>query len=139
MKRIGFIAICMVILLLAGGVAQAQGGDYDIGRSVVSTGGGERESGDYTIIDVIGQTTSGRSQSGDIVPQAASARSNGNGFILVSGFLTPVQDDYNGMMPVGGDVSPISRLAVIAPWLGLAAFLAIAMVVVVLFMRRRLA
>ena len=139
MKIIGFIALCMVILLLAGGVAKAQGDDYDIGRSVVSTGGGERESGDYTIIDVIGQPTSGRSQSGDIVQQAVSARSNGNGFILVSCFLTPVQDDYNGMMPVGGEVSPVNRLALIAPWLVLAALIVVAMSVAVLMKRRRAA
>jgi hypothetical protein len=91
MKRIGFIALSMVILLLTGGVAQAQGDDYDIGRSVISSGGGERESGDYTIIDVIGQPTSGRCESGGIVTQAAAARADGDGLILVTGFLTPLQ------------------------------------------------
>jgi hypothetical protein len=139
MKRIGFIAICTVLLLLAGGVAEAQGDDYDVGRSVISTGGGERESGDYTIIDVIGQPTSGRSGSGALVLQAASARSNGNGFILVSGFLTLVHDDYNGMMPVGGDVTPVNRLAVIAPWLVLAALIILTMTVAVLMKRKHVA
>lgn len=41
--------------------------------------------------------------------------------------------------PVGGEVLPIGKVSILAPWLGLAAFLAITMVVVVLFQRRRVA
>jgi hypothetical protein len=41
------------------------------------------------------------------------------------------------LAPVGGIVEPVDRMGVLAPWLGLAAFLAVA--VVLLFKRRRLA
>jgi len=109
MKRIGFIALCMVILLLTGGVAQAQGEDYDVGRSVISTGGGERESGDYRIIDVIGQPTSGRS--------------SGNGFTLVSGFLTPLQDSAPAPPPTPAHVPTTSEWGMIAMVSALAALL----------------
>jgi hypothetical protein len=52
---------------------------------------------------------------------------------------TIVDDGGPGVPPVGGEVYPVNRVAILAPWLGLAAFLAIAMVVVVLFKRRRVA
>ena len=42
-------------------------------------------------------------------------------------------------IPVGGDVYPVSMLDILAPWLGLVALMAVAMVVVVLLKRRRLA
>ncbi len=42
-------------------------------------------------------------------------------------------------IPVGGDVYPVSMPDILAPWLGLVALMAVAMVVVVLFKRRRLA
>ncbi|HUU64271.1 MAG TPA: hypothetical protein VMX96_10210 [Dehalococcoidia bacterium] len=41
--------------------------------------------------------------------------------------------------PVGGDIYSITRLAVLAPWLGLAAFMAVAMGVIVLMKRRHVA
>jgi len=46
---------------------------------------------------------------------------------------------YERQVTVGGIVEPVDKIGILAPWLGLAAFLAIAMVVVVLFKRRRVA
>ena len=40
---------------------------------------------------------------------------------------------------VGGEVLPIDKASILAPWLGLAAFLAVAMAVLVIMKRRRLA
>jgi len=43
------------------------------------------------------------------------------------------------VIPVGGDVYPVSMLDILAPWLGLVALMAVAMVVVVLIKRKRVA
>jgi hypothetical protein len=48
-------------------------------------------------------------------------------------------ENNHEVIPVGGDVYPVSMLDILAPWLGLVALMAVAMVVVVLFKRRRLA
>ena len=42
-------------------------------------------------------------------------------------------------IPVGGDVYPVNMLDILAPWLGLVALMAVAMVVLVLLKRRRVA
>ncbi len=120
MKRIRFIALCMVIFLLAGGVAAAQGDDYDVGRWVTSTGGGERESGDYMIIDVIGQTAAGLSRS--------------EGYLLYSGFYGPYQAlPITEPIAVGGDVYPVNKMRLLIPWIALA----IVIIAGVIFLVRR--
>ena len=74
MRKASFIFVGVVLLLLAGGVVLAVGANYDIGRWVLSGGGGERGSGNYTLTDVIGQPAAGHSESGN--------------FTLEAGFLT---------------------------------------------------
>ena len=46
---------------------------------------------------------------------------------------------YEKQVAVGGIVEPVDKIGILAPWLGLAAFLAVAVAVVVLFKRRRVA
>jgi hypothetical protein len=42
-------------------------------------------------------------------------------------------------VPVGGIIEPVDLLQILAPWLGLAAFIVVAMAAIVLFQRRRVA
>ena len=42
-------------------------------------------------------------------------------------------------LPVGGDVYPVSMLDIVAPWLGMAALMAVAIAVVLFVKRRRVA
>ena len=42
-------------------------------------------------------------------------------------------------IPVGGDVYPVSMLDILAPWLGMAALMAVAIAVVLFVKRRRVA
>jgi len=42
-------------------------------------------------------------------------------------------------IPVGGDVYPVSMLDILAPWLGMAVLMAVAMAVVLFVKRRRVA
>lgn len=48
-------------------------------------------------------------------------------------------EDVTVRYTVGGIVEPIDRIGILAPWLGLAVLMAVAMVVAVLFKRRRIA
>ena len=50
-------------------------------------------------------------------------------------------DNENGHreIPVGGDVYPVSMPDILAPWLGLVALMAVAMAVIVLIKRKRVA
>lgn len=48
-------------------------------------------------------------------------------------------ENGHGEIPVGGDVYPVSMLDILAPWLGLVALMALAMVVLVIMKRRRVA
>jgi len=77
MKKVSYIFIGVLLLLLVGGEALAQGGDYHIGRWVISSGGAERSSEHYTGTDVIGQPASGHAES--------------DNFVLDAGFLSPLQ------------------------------------------------
>ena len=76
MRKARSIFIGVLLLLLAGGIVLAAGGDYDIGRGVTSSGGGEKSSEHYAVIDVIGQGGVGRFESAS--------------FVLEAGFLTPI-------------------------------------------------
>jgi len=61
-RKGNLIAIGVALLLLVSGIALATGA-YDIGRSVVSGGGGERSSDNYIARDVIGEAAVGTSES----------------------------------------------------------------------------
>jgi len=63
MTKTRFVLIVLGLLLLAGGAAMAVGSQYYIGRSVVSSGGGERASDHYIARDVIGEAAVGTSES----------------------------------------------------------------------------
>ncbi len=52
---------------------------------------------------------------------------------------TIVDDGGPGVPPVGGEVYPVNRVAILAPWLGLVVLISIALAVVVIMKRRRLA
>ncbi len=73
MRKTRVVLIVLALLLLAGAVALAAS-QYDIGRSVISGGGGERSSDNYMVRDVIGEAAVGTSQS--------------DSFLLRAGFLT---------------------------------------------------
>ena len=49
------------------------------------------------------------------------------------------EDNGREEIPVGDDVYAVSMLDILAPWLGLVAFMAVAMAVLVIMKRRRLA
>ena len=76
MRKYKFILIGVLLFLLAGGVVLAAGDNYDIGRWVTSSGGGERGSEHYTGVGVIGQPGAGRSESENFTFEA--------GFLTVS-------------------------------------------------------
>ena len=52
---------------------------------------------------------------------------------------TIVDDGGPGVPPVGGEVYPVNRVAILAPWIGLAALMAVALAVAVLIKRKRVA
>jgi len=78
-------------------------------------------------------------------------RTNGQQLVTDQrGYKRPVDGDYDGVAycdvgayekqrPVGGIVEPVDRIGILAPWLGLMALMAVAMAIVVLLKRRRIA
>ena len=63
MRKTRVVLIALALLLLVGGAALAVGSQYYIGRSVVSSGGGERASENYVAHDVVGEPVVGTSES----------------------------------------------------------------------------
>lgn len=65
--------------------------------------------------------------------------------VTITNSTHPSLDDLSGQgfgdgdAAVGGEVYPVNRLGILAPWLGLAALMAVAMVALVVMKRRRLA
>jgi branched-chain amino acid transport system substrate-binding protein len=91
MRKTRFIVIGALLLLATAGVALAQG-DYDIGSSVVSTGGGERASENYMVRDVAGESAIGISQS--------------DNYLLLAGFPPPAAEPSPGDADQIGLYSP---------------------------------
>jgi hypothetical protein len=86
MKKRKLIIIGVLLVLLTAGVALAAGG-YDIGRWVVSSGGGERSSASYAAYDVIGEAVVGTSES-----ESFKARA---GFLPLAPATTVICGDVN--------------------------------------------
>ncbi len=59
--------------------------------------------------------------------------------LVFCGNLVVFAEVNDEVIPVGGDVYPVSMLDILAPWLGLAAFIVVAMAVVLFVKRRRVA
>ena len=62
MRNVKVVFVSVVIVILVTGVAVAAS-QYGVGRSVVSSGGGDRASASYVAHDVIGEAAGGTSQS----------------------------------------------------------------------------
>ena len=66
MRKLRFVFVGIAILLVTAGVALAQS-QYAMGRSAVTTGGGDRASASYVARDVIGEPAGGTSESASYV------------------------------------------------------------------------
>ena len=101
MKSIRLILITILLFLLIGNLVLAATGVYTIGRALTASGGGIRVSEDYRTRDIIGQTAAGLSSSED--------------YELHSGFYGPYQPEEP--IAVGGEVYPVDKVTVVAPWI----------------------
>lgn len=131
MRKLALVCIGLLLsLLLLTSPVLADGGEYDIGRFVVSGGGGERSSEHYAIRDVVGQPALGHSES--------------QHFVLKAGFLSPLQAGGSSPTPtptpstgVGGSIVPTDRLALVTPWLVAAALVVVTGALLLVWNRKR--
>jgi len=105
MRTLKFVFIISVLVLIAGSTVLAANGGYYISHGLTASGGGIRSSQGYLTQDIIGQSAAGGS--------------NSEHYTLYAGFYNPFQPPP--MSPeevaVGGEVYPITRTALLAPWL----------------------
>ncbi len=106
------VLLTLVFCLAVGGAALAMSSaNYDLPWTVLSAGGGDRGSSNYALGDTAGQSS-------------AIGLSQSTNYQLGSGY-------WYGALPepppvaVGGEISPINKVSVLAPWLGLALILVI--------------
>ena len=121
------LLIGLVCFFLLGGIALAMSSDnYGIDWSVMGHGGGTGSSDNYAATGTMGQTTIGFSSS--------------DNYGAGSGYWTSKQPGQPPPPPppppvgVGGEDYPINKVAVLAPWLALAAAIIAGTSI---FMRRR--
>jgi len=101
-------------------VVLAQGGLPAVGWWVIDSGGSLSSANGVTLQDKLGQPIIGPA--------------SGENVFLGAGYLYGVAPSKPSARPVGGYLLPVSRVALLAPWLGLAALLAASVAVAV---RRR--
>jgi hypothetical protein len=93
MRKKKFIMISVLVLFLLAGAVALAASQYQIGRFVVSGGGGERSSANYGLHDVVGEAAVGTSQ--------------GDSYKISAGFRTPPEPE--GMC---GDATGNGRVTV---------------------------
>ncbi len=113
-KKIALTVLLTLVLCLAvGGAALAMSSaNYDLPWTVLSAGGGDRGSASYVLGDTTGQSS-------------AIGLSQSTNYRLGSGYWYGALPEPPPPVAVGGEVSPINKINVLAPWLGLALILVI--------------